>query len=481
VSARPPSPLELLHPDGLVRSASVAGGGCPEPVAAALPGPDGPLDLAVLAPAGAEAGDPAWLRAAARELAGALAPDGLAIVLAPAGRRAAAARALERAGLVRDGTFLRAGRHLVSAEPRALRHALGTILAPSARRRLARVVAPVPGGTRALAAFVGGAPVLRPAGARPLLAWTRQLAPGADPAAALLTETWRERGGSSLVHVFGPAGAAPFAVAKVRAAESEEEHARELDALQTVAPGANAAGVETPEVVASAHVGGRPALLASAVPGRAASVILPGRPELGPALLDRLAAWLEAWGRATVVQDGLSAADVEERLAAGARVLAPHLPEPNGYEASLRSLAAPLPAVAAHNDLTTANVLVAGERLGIVDWESAVARDLPLCDLVYATVDVHLATGRFPSRAATFEACYLGSGTEADAARGHLARLGSALALTGEAVLACVHACWLEHAANDLRRVPAGESEFVAVAALVARERERLAARLRVS
>lgn len=473
MSARPPSPFELLHPDGLVRSSAVLGGGCPETLAAALPGHAGPLDLAVLAPGTEEAGDPAWLRGAARELADALAPDGLAVVLAPPARRAAAARALERAGLVRAGTFLRAGRHLVSADSRALRHALGTVLAPSSRRRLAHAVAPMPGGARALAAIAGGTPVLRPVGARPLLAWTRGLAPGADPDSAVLTETWREHGGSSLVHVFGPTGAAPFAVAKVRAADAEAAHARELAALETVAPGARVAGVETPELIASSRVGGRPALLASAVPGRPAS-LLPNR----PGALDRLAAWLEAWGRATVVPDGLSAAEVEERLAAGVRALAPHLPGADAYEASLRRLAAPLPAVAAHNDLTTANVLLAGDRLGIVDWESAAARDLPLRDLVYATVDVHLATGRFPSRPAAFEACYLRNGVEADAARRHLARARAALGLTREAVLACFHACWLEHAANDLRRIPAGESEFVAVAALAARERQRLAATL---
>jgi len=470
VSARPPSPLELLHPDGLVRSAWVAGGGCPEPVAAALPGREGPLDLAVLAPAGAEAGDPAWLRAAARELVGALAPDGLAVVLAPPARRAAAARALERAGLVRAGTFLLAGRHLVSADPRALRHALGTVLAPSARRRLAHAVAPMPGGARALAALAGGAPVLRPVGARPLLAWTRELAPGADPDSAVLTETWRDRGGSSLVHVFGPSGAAPLAVAKVRAANGGAAHAQELAALETVAPGARAAGVETPELIASSRVGGRPVLLASAVPGRPASLV-----PNSPGVLDRLAVWLDAWGRASAVPDGLAAAEVEERLAAGVRALAPHLPDAEAYEASLRRLAAPLPAVAAHNDLTTANVLVAGDRIGIVDWEFATARDLPLRDLVYATVDAHLAAGRFPSRAAAFEACYLESGAEADAARRHLARARAALGLTRDAVLACFHACWLEHAANDLRRIPAGESEFVAVAALAAREHERLA------
>jgi len=42
---------------------------------------------------------------------------------------------------------------------------------------------------------------------------------------------------------------------------------------------------------------------------------------------------------------------------------------------------------AAHNDLTMANVLVAGSGVGVVDWESASATAPPLADLWYALAD----------------------------------------------------------------------------------------------
>jgi aminoglycoside phosphotransferase (APT) family kinase protein len=224
-------------------------------------------------------------------------------------------------------------------------------------------------------------------------------------------------------------------------------------------------------------------LLARAVAGRPAAGLVAARPDLVPGLLDRLAAWLESWGTATRVGDGFGAAEVEARLLEPALALDPHVPDGAAYREWLRELCAHLPgtvpAVAAHNDLTTGNVLAApGGHLAVVDWESARERDLPLRDLVYATVDALFVAGRFASRAAAFDACYAGRGEEAQAARRQLERLSRALGLDPAAALACFHACWLEHAVNDVRRVPAAESEFVAIVLALVRGREGLAALL---
>lgn len=481
----PPSPLELLHPDGVTGRASILGAACPGWLPP-LP-PDGggeEADLVVVAPADAQARDGAWVREAARSAARSVAPDGLVYLLAPSRRRQALVRALAEAGLVREATLvhlpqLEAGRHLATADRRALRFALTSLLAPSPRRRAAALALVVPGGVLPFRLRAGAGVVLRPPGARPLLAWVAGLVPTADSSSVVLTRTWRETGGSAVVRVFERSGAGPAAVAKVRPAAGERAHADELHALEAVAPGARLAGVEAPVPLSASLVGGRPVLLASAVPGRPVHTVLAGRPERARAFLDRLADRLEEWNRATCVPDGFSAPQLEERLVEQARALGGHLPEAGAYEAWLRTLAVAVPAVAAHNDLTTANVLAGRDgRLGIVDWESARERDLPLGDLVYATVDAHFLAGRFPSRVAAFDACFGGEGEEARAARRRLARLRSALGLDATAVVACFHACWLAHAVNDLRRVPAEESEFVAIAARLARGRHELAEHL---
>jgi hypothetical protein len=446
---------------------------------------DESVGVVVVAPDRAEAGNAGWMREAAESAAGALAPDGLAYVLSPPRRRRAAVRLLERAGLERAAMLvhlpqLAAGRHLATADGRALRYALTSLLAPSPRRRVAAAVAAAPLGRLPFELLAEAGIVMRRPAARPLLDWLRPLAPAADPAATVLTRTWRETGGSTIVHVFERAGRTPVAVAKVR---GENGGDTELQALETVASRANLAGVETPAPLGAGVVGERSVLLARAVPGRPAAGLVAGRPGLVPGLLGRLAAWLDAWGAATRVPDGFDAAEVEARLLEPARTLEEHLPEAAAYTAWLRELCARLPpavpAVAAHNDLTTANVLVAAEgRLAVVDWESARERDLPLRDLVYATVDAHLVSGRFASRTAAFDACYAGRGEEAEAARLQLERQRRALGLDPFAALACFHACWLEHALNDVRRVPAAQSDFVEIVARLARGREELGARL---
>lgn len=487
-AGRPPSPVELLHPAGVVHRAAILGAACPGWLRSSLPAAgDDRFDVVVVAPTDAEADDAEWLRKA-ESAARALGSDGLVYVLASPRRRRSLVRLLARAGLERAATLVHlpqivGSRHFATADGRALRYALGSLLAPSPRRRAAAAVVAAPAGRLAFELLAGAGVVMRRPGARPLLVWLRSLVPEADPSTTILTRTWRETGGSSIVHVFERSGRAPVAVAKIRGAAGEPGGDDELRALETVASRARLAGVETPAPLGSAVVGGRPVLLAGAVSGRPAAELVAARPDLVPELLDRLAAWLEAWGSATSVPDGFGAADVEARLLEPARTLDAHVPDGAGYRAWLGELCAglpaSLPAVAAHNDLTTANVLVVARgRLAVVDWESARERDLPLRDLVYATVDAHFVSGRFASRAAAFDACYSGRGAEARAALRHFGRQRRALGLDPAAAVACFHACWLEHAANDVRRVPAADSEFAEILARLVRGREKLAERL---
>ena len=116
---------------------------------------------------------------------------------------------------------------------------------------------------------------------------------------------------------------------------------------------------------------------------------------------------------------------------------------------------ASIPLVAAHNDLTMWNVLLApGGAVGVVDWEHATAGSLPLVDLFYALADAVMTAGRHPDRLAAVAACIGAAGPHAALARRLWSQLAADLALPDTLVTLAFHACWLHHGANaadDLR------------------------------
>ena len=103
------------------------------------------------------------------------------------------------------------------------------------------------------------------------------------------------------------------------------------------------------------------------------------------------------------------------------------------------------------------NVVLARDHLGVLDWEEARPRDLPLGDLFYTMVDALAATTGYRDRVASFHTCFFGSEKqEADALVGGLARR---LGLSSSAVDpggTCFHLCWLRHARDEVLRSPAG-------------------------
>jgi thiamine kinase-like enzyme len=133
-----------------------------------------------------------------------------------------------------------------------------------------------------------------------------------------------------------------------------------------------------------------------------------------------------------------------------------------------RLVQAELVTVATHNDLTMANIVLGkGNRLGILDWESAKAAALPLGDLWYALADA-VARARRITHADAVSALV----TRAPGVPNNLVRMpsqhGSALELTVDEQAIGFHACWLGHADNELRRGKP-DGPFAAVVAAVAR------------
>jgi hypothetical protein len=195
------------------------------------------------------------------------------------------------------------------------------------------------------------------------------------------------------------------------------------------------------------------------------------------AVMAGLAEWLVRWNEATLVAGRLDAEWVERRLVAPATTLGGELPE--AYLAWLRARAGSaigesLPAVATHGDLTMTNVLLAGGSLGVVDWEAAEEGGTPLRDLLYAAVDAMAARTGYRDRLAAFERCFPAGGKPAGPLAAGLERLRRQAGLGEAATTLCVHACWLQHAADEQSKRGPGEARpFLAIVRTLAERAAR--------
>jgi hypothetical protein len=365
-----------------------------------------------------------------------LPPDGVALLRLPRRARAAVAR---EAGLELGPAMLEIGGRLVPAERGAVRWALGVVPA-SARGRLAALA---PGWALGLAT---PAAIARPPESRPLAAWLRAHGPGtsvvAAPGAAFLLDGDRLR-----------------LAAKVGPGPRARRELTEARALAELGPAARAAGADVPEVVEEGELGGLPLLVTTGVEGRPASVLLAERPGRRDALVGQIADWLLRWNLATAAEATLSRELLEREVLAPARAVGTLVPE---LERLVRAVEGrPVKLVAAHNDLTTANVLVAHGRLAVVDWDTAAPRALPLTDLVYAVADAEAATRDFADRVAA-------------TSREHEQRFKDALGLDDAVADLCFHACWLRHAANEALRPEDETRPFTKIVQMVKAGRIRM-------
>ncbi len=66
-----------------------------------------------------------------------------------------------------------------------------------------------------------------------------------------------------------------------------------------------------------------------------------------------------------------------------------------------------MPFVAAHRDMTAANVMLGGgTRVGLIDWEESTTETLPLGDIAYAVVDFAAASDGYRDRLAAYRHCF---------------------------------------------------------------------------
>jgi hypothetical protein len=364
-----------------------------------------------------------------------LPPDGVALLRLPRRARAAVAREGE---LELGPAILEIGGRLVPAERGAVRWALGAV--PGSARGRVAALAPAP-----VLALAAPAAIARPPGSRPLAAWLRAHGTGASvvtaPGAAFLLDGERLR-----------------LAAKVGAGPPARRELSEARALAGLGPAAQAAGADVPEVVEEGELRGRPLLVTTGVEGRPASVLLAERAGRRDALVARIADWLLRWNLSTAAEATLTHELLEREVLAPARAVGTLVPELERLARTVEGRSVKL--VAAHNDLTTANVLVGSGRLAVVDWDTAAPRALPLTDLFYAVADAEAATRRFADRAAA---------TTSE----HEWSFRGALGLDDAVADLCFHACWLRHAANESLRDQQARP-FLEIARTIAAQRIRM-------
>lgn len=462
-------PIELLHPDGEARRRGLLGSNCPPSFGTARPdlatGSHDSLDLLVIAPSAAECRDPVFLDDAFTTLVERLDPDGLGYVLVPLTCRAGVTRRLTRAGF-RHGpaiVHLPAGasdQYLVPGTGPLLAHTVSDLMSLGpVRRRSIGVALRLPGVSALLGRLLPQVGiVVRRAGGRPLLEW---LSTGeAGPTRGIIRTKWRANGGSAVLHCFAPDAEQPSWVAKVALSDDLIARTeREASALECLGPNAARAGARIPGSTVVRTATRRPVLLERRLEGRRASSLLQSRSIVAADLVALLVDWLESWSRLTVVPGVFEPAWWESEVLEPAQRLAPLLGSGPAYLEWLRGLGAgavgsPMPRVATHNDLTTQNVLLErGLPLAILDWEAARDYGLPLADFFYAVVDA-VAAGDREGPEESFVRCFHGGTPTADQVRRAGERLRQAAGVGAALVPVCFHACWIQHAANELRKKP---------------------------
>ena len=282
-----------------------------------------------------------------------------------------------------------------------------------------------------------------------MLDWLCAPGPPRRRCTAIVARSWRPAG-ATVVYRFDE-GSAPDAVAKLGGGARGEARA-----LRELAGAARSASANVPSLLSEGTLGALPLIVESPVPGSPVPTSLRGSPDRARTVLGAVASWLDAWNAATLTPRVFERADAERLVLEPARSLSPSLADGGAYLSWLDHLCescvgTEIPFVAAHNDLTAANILVDDRNgLGIVDWEEASASCLPLGDLVYAAADLAAAGDGYRDRPAAFASAFEHEGTFAESTRALLASAVRARGLDAPGVDLCFQACWLRHARNEL-------------------------------
>jgi hypothetical protein len=455
-STGPRSALDLWHPTGAPRRRLALGRSAP---ALEEADPGGPVDIAVIAP-DAEEISSRWLGEAIPLAAARLDANAVLWVIGPRRWRRRAERDLREAGLALLDSVLTVppwpdSAHLVPLSPATLRHAGPRHLGLSPMRATCAAALAQTGPGRALLrrAAPGCALLAARRPAPEPLRWLAKLDGNGVPGTATASLGPRTDAQVAVVLRFTSTGRSPDLVVKAALdAAGGERLKRERAALAELGPEATRAGAAIPLLLPAVS----PWLLATNVlPGRAAATELARDPKRIETIVGAVATWLRSWTASTASNAVASQELLDRTLLAPARRVAEGDGKAEYVEAlqvlGRRMEGRALVLTAAHNDLTMSNVLIAGDRLGIVDWEQGANDALPLLDLWYALADA-VARARRITHAHAVETLVANRARGLAALTRIPAEHARALALSTDQALLAFHACWLHHAANELDR-----------------------------
>ncbi|HZQ08142.1 MAG TPA: phosphotransferase, partial [Anaerolineae bacterium] len=393
--------------------------------------------------------------------------DGLVYVLAPARWRRMITRLLAAHSLSIELAILHhpnwtTSRYLVPIQTAPIEYAF-TALAPAreSRRWLARLALVTPLGEKGVSAFLPAAGlVARRPSARRICEWLfRRNAHSSQVGTFLIQSSWRgATTGGVVVYHFPGTEPHPDSVAKVATtAHQEWGQAQEAKNLIDLAPKARDAGVRVPRLLAQEKIGDRTVLYETALRGQALSILLAQHPARSRNLLEQLVNWLAHWNQSTRIIRRINPEELNRAIIQPAQRVTPFCEQGEDYLNWLirrceESIGVPMPFVAAHNDLTMANIVQSDDGIfGILDWEAARRINFPLTDLFYMYVDAVAAAQVYTSRLRAFEACFISDGTHSAHFKEQQQRILRAIELPGALYDLCLHACWLHHAVNEQR------------------------------
>jgi aminoglycoside phosphotransferase len=470
-SAGTESPLLMFHPAG-TGSTLVLGGGCPRHLQDRVQHDQesAAADLVILAPVSREQDLPV-LGALAHQAADSVRSGGLVYLLAPARVRRGVHALMEQRGMTLAGAVLHApgfadGRHLIPVASSALRGAAARVT--GLRAAAFSAVVRIPGATAMLRKHHPSVALLFQHSSHstaPPMSWLGDRS-GVPLERITISLSWRGAEGSAVALLLDdrsrPSQVVKIALSEQRAAAL----AREARALESLGPSASAVGIRVPRVRAFRKA--NPATLEQDyIAGRTAAVVLRSHRLSVNALLEQLAGVLRRWGVATATAETWDAGALERELLQPARRMAPELGNGAEYLASITRLGEaflgrPLARCVTHGDLTMENVMLrASGDIGLVDWEEAREAGLPLTDFYYAAVDAMLHGGRVRDRPEAFERCYVRASPDRVAVDRLATGIAEALDFRAGAEQVAFHACWLQHATNELdAALPAAPRPF---------------------
>lgn len=416
---------------------------------------------------------------------------------APQLRTSLAARLSDRAstfvewrGAARPGDPLGLGA-AASAEPLVLRPALGParLLAPA---RLADVAGRLPGARRATtpAARPGrwmvrvDRVVNRVLGGAPLARWTRRGArlvtrsgAGGPPAwiAELAATSGVDIGGwgwallapgdyatqKVLLALLDPTDDRPRTIVKISSSPLHRGRLRaEADALTRLATVAEATG-HVPVVEFAGEHAGREIVGERWISGRpfeAVAAVGAGSPQYAAAR-----AWLAGLATATAHprearEVGAAVRDLFDRFRGVAPLGADELATLEAAVAALEAHAGTIPTVFQHGDPGTWNLVLDGDRVVFLDWESAEPDGLPLWDLFHLQRSFAALTARRGGARGADAGLELliGAGPLRDRFAAEIAAQMQAVGLASELVWPLFVTCWMHRALKEVtRRTPA--------------------------